>query len=81
MKAQTMIDNDLNARQALILERLAAGAKSTEEIINAKVSRVSVTASMDKLIAKNLATRRRGKSDRRKIILGITDKGRSLLAE
>ena len=81
MKAETMIDNGLNARQVLILERLAGGAKHPADITSDKLSKMNITGLVDKLIIKELVTRDHDTEDRRKVVLGITDKGRRLLAK
>lgn len=81
MTPTTMINNGLNARQVLVMERLAAGATSPADITTDKLSKMSITAAVDKLITKGLVTRKHSKQDRRKIVLGITSKGKQLLAQ
>ncbi len=52
------------------------------EIAERMVSRVpDITRLIDRLAAANLVKRRRSRSDRRMVLVGITDEGRDLLSE
>jgi len=74
-----MIKHGLNARMVLVLEMLEAGDQTATSMASDMLSRVSITAISDKLFAKQLITRCRGKKDRREVIMSITDKGRNIL--
>jgi len=74
-----MIKHGLNARMVLVLEMLEKGDQTATSMASDMLSRVSITAISDKLFAKQLITRCRGKKDRREVIMSITDKGRNIL--
>ena len=66
-------------REAHTLERLTEGDLTISEIANEHLSRVSLTAIIDKFEMMRLVKRVPSKEDRRKIVLTLTEKGRDEL--
>ena len=68
-------------REAHTLELLAERDLTISEIANEHLSRVSLTAIIDKFEMMRLVKRVPSKEDRRKIVLTLTEKGRGVLKE
>lgn len=66
-------------REAHTLERLTEGDLTISEIANEHLSKVSLTAIIDKFEMMRLVKRIPSKQDRRKIVLTLTEKGRDEL--
>ena len=66
-------------REAHTLELLAEKDLTISEIANEHLSRVSLTAIIDKFEMMRLVKRVPSKEDRRKIVLTLTEKGRDEL--
>ena len=66
-------------REAHTLERLTEGDLTISEIANEHLSKVSLTAIIDKFEMMRLVKRVPSKQDRRKIVLTLTEKGRDEL--
>ena len=74
-----MIKHGLNARMVLVLETLEKGDQTATSMESDILSKESITAMTYKLSDMQLITRCRGKKDRRRTILSITEEGRNIL--
>ena len=68
-------------REAYTLERLMEEDLSISEIANEHLSKVSLTAIVDKFEMMRLVKRVRSKQDRRKTIITLTENGRNVLLQ
>ena len=82
MNTKQYLDMGLSTlREAYTLERLMEGDLSISEIANEHLSKVSLTAIVDKFEMMRLVKRVRSKQDRRKTIISLTDHGREVFAQ
>jgi DNA-binding MarR family transcriptional regulator len=82
MTSKQYLDMGLSTlREAHTLELLAERDLTISEIANEHLSRVSLTAIVDKFEVMRLVKRVRSKDDRRKIVLTLTEKGREIFAK
>ena len=68
-------------REAYTLERLQEEDLAISEIANEHLSKVSLTAIVDKFEMMRLVKREQSKEDRRKTIISLTDHGREVFAQ
>lgn len=78
--AKTMIVEGFSPRQALVLELLNEKEMTAAEMKSELLHPVAITGIIDKLVNLGLVRRTRSTTDRRKIMLGLTDKGRRFFA-
>lgn len=79
---QALGELDLGLGQFRMLAFLAEGDWAASKLADRlAVSRPSVTAMVDGLVARGAVERRPGTEDRRRVLHVITDRGRALLAE
>lgn len=74
-----MIKEGFNARQVLVLELLKDGCKSPCMMASDILSPVTITTVADYLVKRKLVQRVRGKQDRRKVLLSLTQDGFEML--
>jgi len=79
MNATKMIKEGFNARQVLVLELLKEGSKSPCMMASDILSPVTITTVADYLVKRKLVQRVRGKQDRRKVLLSLTQDGFEML--
>ena len=75
-------DTGLTAAQLFVLEQVAAAPHSSLSEIAGRTltDRTSVAAVVDRLVARDLVSRERSTTDRRRVELVATDNGRQVLA-
>lgn len=78
MKLEKLIAQGLTIRDALVLQRIAAGAETTEGILDKCISPAYLTQIADKLIAKRLIERGNHPTDRRRYTYKATEDGQLL---
>ena len=78
MNATKMIKEGFNARQVLVLELLKEGSKSPCMMASDILSPVTITTVADYLVKRGLVRRVRGKQDRRKVLLSLTQNGHEI---
>ncbi|MFS4437384.1 MarR family winged helix-turn-helix transcriptional regulator [Paracoccaceae bacterium GXU_MW_L88] len=78
---QIAAQTDLTASQMFLLSTIAEAAAQTPTALSQKMSitQATTTALLNKLAEKNLIERRKSESDRRQVLIYITDAGRALL--
>jgi MarR family transcriptional repressor of emrRAB len=80
LRGSTNIDLDL--RSMFVLAALDGGARRPGELADAlNLPPPSVTRTVERLVGRGLAVRRRGQQDRRRVDVELTAAGRALLAE
>jgi DNA-binding MarR family transcriptional regulator len=72
----------LTPSQLLVLQQIERSGQTTPSVVAAALEfgQATVTNIVDRLVEKELVTRRRGERDKRRMLLGVTEGGHRLLA-